>query len=497
MPDQFGKLTTDITPDKAEVSDALNVKFFRGSTGVGPIEGCDEVYAQQGQTGISTVVANTPLGDPPGPGALISVVGPDGKIEGLGIFVPGSRATLPINVGGSNTATAQATFLPVLQFGDGGTIPTILASLPFDISTQTTLYNYDVGAVAPIEVGSQGSPIFNDTIGNVCALIVNGGTSDGCVAWRVRPDGTLASNHALGVDYPPQYTGYQNHIVGCYDPQTSLLVHGFVKAGNTTQSIVSIDADGKVTPYTTGLETLYAYWNICQCVGPRGIMYAAYYDSSAGSAICAFDLTKGSTAWVSNITSLNPQANKAIIDCCFTAKGYLAVLGKSTASGTPYILALLDPSTGSVVATTTFAQSDTSSRFDGFPPMQSDADGNIYFCVLDFSIGDGESGVIYKFSTTGGVLGYVTRVGISDFPDFSTDVFENMAIANGYLYVVTSDVSDNGPDKIYRIDLSLDAGTIISNAREKETLPWLVGQDPTGYWRTVVLPAGDAAWSAR
>ena len=97
MPDKFEGLQTDLSIDKAPVSEALNVKYLKGGSGVGPVEGCDVQASLTNTSGtLSQIYAVTTPGATTPVGVTIAVVGLTNAIEGLGQFVPANKASFSV-----------------------------------------------------------------------------------------------------------------------------------------------------------------------------------------------------------------------------------------------------------------------------------------------------------------------------------------------------------------------------------------------------------------
>ena len=94
MVEKFEGFKTDIALDEVEASDSLNLKHFKDGSAIGPLEGCD---VQVSLTNTDGALAQIWAVTTPGTatvGITIAVVGLTNNIEGLGQFVPASRASL-------------------------------------------------------------------------------------------------------------------------------------------------------------------------------------------------------------------------------------------------------------------------------------------------------------------------------------------------------------------------------------------------------------------
>ncbi len=139
--EQFDSITTDISSDKAGASDALNVKYLKAGSAVGPMEGCNLEYGFSNAGARSQIVAMTPPGTPTPPGALIGVIGPSSggnKVEGMNIFMPGSRSALDFSsLGGGNEDETDNGRFSLWVFALGASSPISVTISPADFYGDT------------------------------------------------------------------------------------------------------------------------------------------------------------------------------------------------------------------------------------------------------------------------------------------------------------------------------------------------------------------------
>ena len=139
--EQFDSITTDISSDKAGASEALNVKYLKAGSAVGPMEGCNLEYGFSNAGARSQIVATTPPGTPTPPGALIGVIGPSSggnKVEGMNIFMPGSRSALDFSsLGGGNEDETDNGRFSLWVFALGASSPISVTISPADFYGDT------------------------------------------------------------------------------------------------------------------------------------------------------------------------------------------------------------------------------------------------------------------------------------------------------------------------------------------------------------------------
>lgn len=280
MVEQFDGPKRDVTLPTAETSDALNLKVFRGGTGIGPLEGCDVQLTLENDTSSGLVYAFTTPGTTTPSGATVAVAGASGFIEGLGQFVPASKAALTIGGSGGNGD-------PDVNTNTG--VPVLLQATPS--STWTVgFFNETTGAVSnpftsPISQ-SETQGFCRDNAGNLIEVGLSGST---LTVKRLKEDGTVISTATTTGTFTEAFPMYHPDLDSVIF--TKFVINGGGPSG--TYSLVAVDASGTVSTVTV---TTTAGRSLSKCILPFGRV-AVVWTTSLVLWISVYDMSNGTLMW--------------------------------------------------------------------------------------------------------------------------------------------------------------------------------------------------------